>query len=68
MQKGKETPERQRERDVKGRRQQQSEFIFINGQRAERELLKRRKMNERMSVNEGRGDEGRCDICPLPAF
>lgn len=35
---------------MKGRRQQQSEFIFINGQRAERELLKKkRKMNERIS-------------------
>lgn len=43
VQKGKEMPERQRERDVKGRRQQQSEFIFINGQRAERELLKKRE-------------------------
>lgn len=61
------TTERQRERD-EGRRRQQTEFIFINGQRAERELLKRRKMNERMSVKEGRGDEGRCDICPLLAF
>ena len=59
--------DREKEGD-EGRRRQQSEFIFINGQRAERELLKRRKMNERMSVNEGRGDEGRCDICPLPAF
>lgn len=46
VQKGKETPERQRERDVKGRRQQQSEFIFINGQRAERELLKKREKDE----------------------
>lgn len=36
-----------------GRRRQQSGFIFINGEGAERELLKRRKMNERMSVNEG---------------
>ena len=59
--------ERERERD-EGSSRQQSEFIFINGQRAERELLKRRKMNERMSVNEGGGDEGRCDVCPLPAF
>lgn len=51
-----------------GRRRQRSEFTFINGQRAERELLKRKKMNERMSVNEERGEEGRCDICPLPAL
>lgn len=59
---------RERERD-ECRRRQQSEFIFINGQRAERELLKRKKMNERMSVKEGRGgDKGRCDICLLPAL
>lgn len=56
-----------REKD-ESRRWQRSEFIFINGQRAERELLKRKKMNERMSGNEGRGDKGRCDACSLPAF
>lgn len=38
-----------------GRRRQQSEFIFINGERAERELLKKRKMNERMSEKGGEG-------------
>lgn len=45
---------RDRERH-EGRRRQQSEFIFINGERAERELLKKRKMNERMSENGGEG-------------
>lgn len=39
-------PWRERDRDVKGRRQQQSEFIFINDQRAERELLKKKKKKE----------------------
>lgn len=37
---------RERDRDVKGRRQQQSEFIFINDQTAEGELLKKSEMNE----------------------
>lgn len=46
--------ERQRRRRDEGRRRQQSEFIFINGQRAEGELLKRKKMNESISVNEGK--------------
>lgn len=45
---------RDRERH-EGRRRQQSEFIFINGERAERELLKKRKMNERMSEDGGEG-------------
>lgn len=41
---------------MKGRRQQQSEFIFINSQRAERELLKKKEMNEGMSeIGGGRG-------------
>lgn len=54
--KGKVRHRGERDRDVKGRRQQQSEFIFINGQRAERELLKKREMNEGMSeIGGGRG-------------
>lgn len=62
---------RKKEEDNRGRkkdeskRRQRTEFIFINDQRTERELLKRKKMNERMSVNErGEGD----DVCSLPAF
>lgn len=46
---------------MKGRRQQQSEFIFINGQRAERELLKKREMNEGMSEIGGGGADERKD-------
>lgn len=57
---------RQRERD-ESRRRQWSEFIFINGQRAERELLKRKKMNERMSVNGGGGGVTKGDVIYAPS-